>query len=81
MIRSLFVAVAAIVAAALAAPNEARADSMRIAYLSPSFDVSDAWERVFWAIQGRLEELGSRFRNPGAGSRESRRPRRTACPG
>ena len=31
---------------------------MRIAYLSPSFDVSDAWERVYWAIQARLEEVG-----------------------
>lgn len=30
---------------------------MRIAYLSPSFDLSDAWERVYWSIQGRLNEL------------------------
>lgn len=35
----------------------AHADPMRIAYLSPSFDLSDAWERVFWSIQGRLDEL------------------------
>ena len=34
---------------------------MRIAYLSPSFDISDAWERVFWAIQGRLDELGVKY--------------------
>ena len=34
---------------------------MRIAYLSPSFDISDAWERVFWSMQGRLEELGVDF--------------------
>lgn len=33
------------------------AEPLRIAYLSPSFDLSDAWERVFWSIQGRLEEL------------------------
>jgi len=33
------------------------AEPMRIAYLSPSFDLSDAWERVFWSIQGRLDEL------------------------
>jgi autoinducer 2-binding periplasmic protein LuxP len=40
---------------------DARAEPMRIAYLSPSFDVSDAWERVFWAIQGRLDELGVEY--------------------
>ena len=38
--------------------TDARAEPMRIAYLSPSFDVSDAWERVYWAIQARLEEVG-----------------------
>jgi len=37
------------------------ASPMRIAYLSPSFDISDAWERVFWAIQGRLDELGVKY--------------------
>ena len=37
------------------------ANPMRIAYLSPSFDVSDAWERVYWAIQGRLDELGVKY--------------------
>ena len=37
------------------------ANPMRIAYLSPSFDISDAWERVFWAIQGRLDELGVKY--------------------
>ncbi|MEM7026445.1 MAG: substrate-binding domain-containing protein, partial [Pseudomonadota bacterium] len=36
----------------------AQAEPVKIAYLSPSFDISDAWERVFWAIQGRLDELG-----------------------
>ena len=39
-------------------PKTSKAETMRIAYLSPSFDISDAWERVFWAIQGRLDELG-----------------------
>ncbi|MDB3935669.1 substrate-binding domain-containing protein [Granulosicoccus sp.] len=34
------------------------AEPWRIAYLSPSFDTSDAWERTYWAIQGRLDELG-----------------------
>ncbi len=41
--------------------GNARAEPMRIAYLSPSFDISDAWERVFWAIQGRLDELGVEY--------------------
>jgi len=39
-------------------PKVGQAEPMKIAYLSPSFDISDAWERVFWAIQGRLDELG-----------------------
>lgn len=34
------------------------AETVQIAYLSPSFDVSDAWERVFWSMRGRLDELG-----------------------
>ena len=38
-------------------PKVGKAEPMKIAYLSPSFDISDAWERVFWAIQGRLDEL------------------------
>ena len=38
-------------------PKISKAETMKIAYLSPSFDISDAWERVFWAIQGRLDEL------------------------
>ena len=25
-------------------------DPIRIAYLSPSFDISDAWEHVFWSL-------------------------------
>ena len=55
--RRLFIAAATATALATAAPV-AQADTMRIAYLSPSFDISDAWERVFWAMQGRLDELG-----------------------
>lgn len=38
-----------------AAPEE---KVYRIAYLSPSFDISDAWERVWVAMQHRLDELG-----------------------
>lgn len=58
--RRLFVVFTAIAAIATAAPA-ARAESMQIAYLSPSFDVSDAWERVYWSIQARLEEVGQEF--------------------
>ena len=36
-------------------------EPIRIAYLSPSFDISDAWEHVYWALQGRLEEQGVAF--------------------
>lgn len=54
--RRVFLATSA--AALLATTTlPAHADPMRIAYLSPSFDLSDAWERVFWSIQGRLDEL------------------------
>ncbi|MDE0521603.1 MAG: substrate-binding domain-containing protein [Boseongicola sp.] len=60
MLRRMFIAAAALAAFALS-PPAAKADTMRIAYLSPSFDISDAWERVFWSMQGRLEELGVDF--------------------
>lgn len=43
---------------ALLCGTAAAQEKMTIAYLSPSFDVSDAWERVYWAMQGRLDELG-----------------------
>jgi ABC-type sugar transport system substrate-binding protein len=55
--RRLLIASAALLGLSLGT-SDARAEQMRIAYLSPSFDVSDAWERVYWAIQARLEELG-----------------------
>ena len=60
MLRRLLFAAAAVAAFALS-PPAAQAEKMRIAYLSPSFDISDAWERVFWSMQGRLEELGVDF--------------------
>ncbi|MXX91074.1 MAG: sugar ABC transporter substrate-binding protein [Boseongicola sp. SB0677_bin_26] len=60
MLRRMFIAAAALAVFALS-PPAAKAESMRIAYLSPSFDISDAWERVFWSMQGRLEELGVDF--------------------
>ena len=59
-LRGLFAALAAALTLALTAPA-AKAEPVRIAYLSPSFDISDAWERTFWSMQGRLEELGIDF--------------------
>jgi autoinducer 2-binding protein LuxP len=41
--------------------GHAQAEPIKIAYLSPSFDISDAWERVYWAIQGRLDEVGVEY--------------------
>ena len=63
--RRLLVTVTASIALATAltsiaanAQSEEKSEPWRIAYLSPSFDTSDAWERNYWAIQGRLDELG-----------------------
>lgn len=57
--RSLIAVAAALAAfAATFTTPVARGEPMRIAYLTPSFDISDAYERTFWAIQGRLDELG-----------------------
>tara|TARA_B110000114_G_C15059601_1_gene384771 strand:- start:44 stop:1078 length:1035 start_codon:yes stop_codon:yes gene_type:complete len=50
------VAAAATVTALVTTPAAAQ-EPIRIAYLSPSFDISDAWEHVFWSLQGRLDEL------------------------
>ncbi len=52
---------AAATAATLVATPVAADDPIRIAYLSPSFDISDAWEHVYWSLQGRLEELGVHY--------------------
>jgi autoinducer 2-binding periplasmic protein LuxP len=49
---------AAALASPLLAPTPARAEPIQIAYLSPSFDISDAWERVYWSMRARLDELG-----------------------
>lgn len=57
--RRLLIAITAF--ASLITLSQSHAEPMRIAYLSPSFDVSDAWERVYWTIQGRLEELGVEY--------------------
>lgn len=58
--RRLFsttIAAVATCVALVATPVMAK-DPVRIAYLSPSFDISDAWEHVYWSLQGRLDELG-----------------------
>ena len=58
--RRLFIATSA--AALLATVSlPVHAEKLRIAYLSPSFDLSDAWERVYWSMQGRLDELGIEY--------------------
>jgi ABC-type sugar transport system substrate-binding protein len=57
--RLAVILTASIIFVATAFSTAARAsEPWRIAYLSPSFDTSDAWERNYWAIQGRLDELG-----------------------
>ncbi|MEM8590328.1 MAG: substrate-binding domain-containing protein [Pseudomonadota bacterium] len=59
--RNLFVAaatMAATMAIAMTSPVVAQDEPIEIAYLSPSFDISDAWERVYWSMRGRLDELG-----------------------
>jgi len=59
--RRLFIAATASAMLAVSALPVRAAEPMRIAYLSPSFDLSDAWERVFWSLQGRLDELGVEY--------------------
>ena len=59
--RRIFLAAASAAALGATALPAHAAEPMRIAYLSPSFDLSDAWERVFWSLQGRLDELGVEY--------------------
>jgi len=42
-------------------PASAQDEPLEIAYLSPSFDISDAWERVYWAMRARLDEIGIEY--------------------
>lgn len=56
--RAFSTAIAAAAACTVLATTPAVSkDPIKIAYLSPSFDISDAWEHVYWSLQGRLEEL------------------------
>lgn len=61
MRRTLFAATVAIMALSLGTLSKAEAQPVQIAYLSPSFDISDAWERVYWSMRGRLDELGIEY--------------------
>ncbi|MFC6488373.1 sugar ABC transporter substrate-binding protein [Nitratireductor sp. GCM10026969] len=54
----LAAAMGAVMALPLATDARAQEEPVQIAYLSPSFDISDAWERVYWSMRARLDELG-----------------------
>lgn len=61
--RRLLLGGALALAAALpfTADVQAQDEPIQIAYLSPSFDISDAWERVYWSMRARLDELGVNY--------------------
>lgn len=60
--RVLLTGLALITASLVLAPAvQAQDKKIEIAYLSPSFDISDAWERVYWSMRGRLDELGIEY--------------------
>ena len=61
IMRRTLVAAAAAMALSFGTLSEAEAEPIQIAYLSPSFDISDAWERVYWSMRGRLDELGIEY--------------------
>ena len=62
VIRRTALGIASVLAlGAIATADRAEAEAIEIAYLSPSFDVSDAWERVYHAMRGRLDELGIEY--------------------
>ena len=56
--RLAFGVAGALALGAVGMSDHAEAETVEIAYLSPSFDISDAWERVYHAMRGRLDELG-----------------------
>ncbi|MGF1626123.1 MAG: sugar ABC transporter substrate-binding protein [Alphaproteobacteria bacterium] len=55
-VLAAIIGVAAVLPAAL--PAAAQDEPLDIAFLSPSFDISDAFERTYWAMRGRLDEAG-----------------------
>ena len=56
--KLLGVAMSAAIGLAGSTAAFAQDGKMKFAYLSPSFDISDAWERVYWSMRGRLDEKG-----------------------
>jgi hypothetical protein len=66
---------------AAAGSRSAAAEPIRIAYLSPSFDISDAWERVYWSMRGRLDELGVEYEVQLLAVQDATRPCRPTGPG
>ena len=59
--KILGVAISAAIGLAGSTGVFAQEGKMQIAYLSPSFDISDAWERVYWSMRGRLDEKGVEY--------------------
>lgn len=52
---------AALALSAVTTAVSAAEDPLKITYFSPSYDTSDAWERTFHSIKGRLDELGVKY--------------------
>lgn len=59
--KILATALSAVLGLGIAGSANASDEPMQIAYLSPSFDISDAWERVYWSMRGRLDEQGIKY--------------------
>ena len=58
LLAAVSAAMALMVAAMMPASAQDSSKTYQIAFITPSFDISDAWERVYWAVQARLDELG-----------------------
>lgn len=58
MLAAISVATAMLIGALVPASAQDANKTYQIAFITPSFDISDAWERVYWAVQARLDELG-----------------------
>lgn len=59
--RIVTTALAGVFALGAGLTAQAQEKPLQIAYLSPSFDISDAWERIYWSMRGRLDELGVKY--------------------
>lgn len=58
---AIAVALTTLIAATLPASAQDPNKTYKIAYVTPSFDISDAWERLYWAVQARLDERGVKY--------------------